>query len=914
MKLELARRRLAAFSVLFVYVAAGAEERVSSRTEAEVAVEEVLVTGQKLERNLQQTVDSVTVISGETLRETGVDDLRDAFRLAPNINYSPSNNGNNGISIRGINSEGVGAPGGNQQPLASMVIDGAAQSLEGVRKGARGVWDLESVEILRGPQISQGRNALAGSVVVKTKDPSFDYEFGGRLGVDTLGNDRAIVVNAPIFDQFAFRFSAESVDKRKSIDYSDPALDFLAEEDFYTLRAKLLFTPTALPNLSALFTWSRAHDDPAITAVSGPNFFRRRLDAVFDGIETRINDVDNFVLDLEYALDSGVTVKSVSTLTNTTSEFGTPSPNFERDETREDRDISQDLRATYSSADGRFSLLAGGFFGDYRNTRDSIVRRLVPEVITTEREVTVDADSCASLDLDADGSGRWYEFFSDVYAQIDQDPDGFFLISSPGTRIGGGANVFPQEGDWDDVGSLLFDLSSLTGVGTEHVPITGGLFDFARYVADDDSILGTYTTNVLVNSGTATFVDGLLSGLQADVSTEFVYDASAFGAGLLVFPGTLSLAADNTFTLRAGNLSSPIPSLNSAWDFTGRYSAAPGGGACPAPGKTVTYKVRQQTPTGRQVMATFQDLESRARRRNYAAYVETDWRFMERLRLISGARYDLERTRYDETNRLNGVQAADKANFDAFLPKLGLVYDLARNASLGFVVSRGYRSGFIDRGRGSDAVLSTVDPEYLLSYEVPLRSLWLGGRLRANANFFYYDWTDQQINVRDPLNPQLTLTRNAGKSESYGVEFDFSHQPIAGLNLGASLGLMKTRFMEFKTDVGDFSGNEFPEAPNVSGALTASYYTDSGWFVGSDLTWQSSLYATSDLANQDSLKVDGRALVNLRGGYEHASGKFRITAELNNALDHDYLTGRDINNGAYVGDPLVAGITAEVSF
>ena len=110
-------------------------------------VEEVKVTGQKIDRDLQQTVDSITVLSGAELESIGVVDLRDAFRLMGNVNYSPSNRGNAGFSIRGINSEGIGEGGGNSSAVSSLVIDGAVQSIEGVRKGARGVWDLKSVEV-----------------------------------------------------------------------------------------------------------------------------------------------------------------------------------------------------------------------------------------------------------------------------------------------------------------------------------------------------------------------------------------------------------------------------------------------------------------------------------------------------------------------------------------------------------------------------------------------------------------------------------------------------------------------------------------------------------------------------------------------------------------------------------------------
>lgn len=883
----------------------------------DMALDEVVVTGQKLTRDLQQTVDSVTVITSEDMRKAGVQDVRDAFRLAPNINYSPSNNGNNGISIRGINSEGVGSPGTNQQALSTMVVDGAVQSTEGMRKGARGIWDLESVEVLRGPQISQGRNAATGSVIIKTKDPTNEYEVGGRLSQDSFGQDRALMLNTPLGDQLSFRFAAESVAKTKDINYTDPSLRFLAEEEFYSFRTKLLFAPTQMPDFSAMFTWSRAHDDPAIPAVSYNSYHKRLLNQLSTGVETRVNDVDNYILDLKYKTKSGIDLKSVTTFTDTATKFGTPSSSFSRDESRQDNDISQDFRATYKTDDGNFSVLMGTFVGNYRNTRDSLVKRLVPEVVTVENQVNITADSCVGLDMTAAGNGRWYDFFSDAYAQINQGfngiqaLDGFFLISNPGTQIGAGADVFPFEEIWNNVGTLFFDLSAFTGTGTETVPITGGAFNFSRYIADDDTVTNQgYTTTVLLNSGNATYVNGVLSDIDANFNVNFEYP------GFAPWSGSLNLAQNGSFDLNAGDLNSAIGSVNFAWDFDGTFTESATPATCPAPGSTVTQTVRTSVATGRQVFQTFQDIESLTKRRNYAIYTESDWRFLKPLRLVSGFRYDYDETDYSELSRVSGVNVGGSGSgqFDAFLPKIGIVGDILPNLSVGFVVSRGYRSGFVDRGNQSAPVINIVKPEFIWSYEIPIRSEWMDGKLRANANFFKYDWTNQQIGVQDPVNIQLTRSVNAGKSVSYGAEFDVKYRPIDELTVGASFGMLKTRFKEFVINSAgeNYNGNEFPEAPSMNGSLTANYYWPQGWFIGGDVTYLFSYYATANLAN--NLVVQGRTLLNLNAGYDDPNGHYTIRGEIRNALDRNYLTGRDINGGAYIGDPFVMGISGEFYF
>ena len=62
--------------------------------------------------------------------------------------------------------------------------------------------------------------------------------------------------------------------------------------------------------------------------------------------------------------------------------------------------------------------------------------------------------------------------------------------------------------------------------------------------------------------------------------------------------------------------------------------------------------------------------------------------------------------------------------FDAFLPKLGLKYDMSQDASLAFVVQRAYRSGGVGLNIARSDVVA-YDPEYTWNYEASLRSAWL---------------------------------------------------------------------------------------------------------------------------------------------------------------------------------------------
>lgn len=662
--------------------------------------EAVVVTGEKTGRSALETGTSVDIVTGDEIEERGLPDLRAAIESLPNTNSSPSNNGNNGITIRGINSEGL-APSGNPRSLVSLHVDGAAQSAAGIRRGLRGLWDVEQVEVLRGPQSTfHGRSSLAGAVVVKTRDPTFDWEHGARFRLGSLGEvAAAAAVSGPIVPSvLAFRLSAESMSDEHDIlsgDFTDvapaereqdPSLDYLDQTRYENLRGKLLYRPRGLPGFSLLYTGSYAFDRPAVLAVtpdddavgtSDPADYSDRIyDISLLGVETRLNRVSSHVIEARQVYESGSELVATTSHVRTAVAFITPSPLFQRDEQRADRDLTQEIRFLVKRPKTEWML--GGFHGRIRNDRKSLVRIGVAQTLIQDVESMVDLDNF-----------------------------------------------------------------------------------------------------------------GVFASLSRDLS--------------------------------------------------------------------------------------------------------------ERWNLFAAARFDREEAETRFTNFATDETELTSTSYGAFLPRFTITRRFGSDVTLGGMVSRGYRAGFQERGRD-------IAPEYLMAYELFVRAI-LADRWLVSGNVFHYDWSDQQVAIQDPVEPRLLRTENAAASTAHGVELRVRGPLQRWLVLNASYGYTKTELEDFVVAAGDFSGNEFPEAPRHSAYLGLTAQAPRGWFGAIEARHQDRFYATADLANQRSLVTPSRTLVDLRAGRKLES--WTATLFVKNALDAEYLLGRDLFTGAYIGDPLTVGFQLE---
>ncbi|MEM7083143.1 MAG: TonB-dependent receptor [Pseudomonadota bacterium] len=366
------RSRGVAFACVFAVSFAASAQRddgTDSSRDGDPVLEEVVVYGEKDTRSLQDTLSSVGVVSAKDIEDTGVLDFKEAFRLVANVRDGSGLE--NGFVIRGINSEGIGLSNGGT-PLASLYIDGAVQTPSGSRRGARGLWDIEQIEVLRGPQSTlSGRNSLAGAIQIVSKDPTYDHEGALRVSTDDQNfREWAIVQSGPILqDQFAARLSHQSVENDTLIDFQNLDLDQQPNKgEYQQTRLKLLLEPRLLPKFAARYTGALSTDEPGAPTVTSAGGFDFEDRVNRGNFEFRETEVQNHTLQLTYEINDKLKLTSQSTISDdeTDRAFFVFVPSSGRVEQRTDgqiefSNIAHELRLNYEQPGGRTRGVLGAF-------------------------------------------------------------------------------------------------------------------------------------------------------------------------------------------------------------------------------------------------------------------------------------------------------------------------------------------------------------------------------------------------------------------------------------------------------------------------------------------------------------------------------------------------------------------------
>ena len=144
-----------------------------------VKLPEVVVSADFRPSTAEKTAVSLTEIDKETIESRGAQHLEEVLNLAPNVNLSSGASRGQFFQIRGMGATSqFSAP---LNPSVGLVIDGVDFSRTG---GAATLFDIDSIEILRGPQGTKfGTNGLAGTINMRSKAPTKEFSLRAESGL-----------------------------------------------------------------------------------------------------------------------------------------------------------------------------------------------------------------------------------------------------------------------------------------------------------------------------------------------------------------------------------------------------------------------------------------------------------------------------------------------------------------------------------------------------------------------------------------------------------------------------------------------------------------------------------------------------------------------------------------------------------
>lgn len=189
-------------------------------------IEEVIVTANRREQNVQDVSGSINVLGGGALEAAGVAKMADYIFTLPGVDLVDSGIEKK-IGIRGVANVGTNPAGsGNSPPPVGLYLNDTPIQGNGVLPDLT-LYDMERIEVLRGPQgtlYGEGAQGGALKMLLRRADPSefsakAEVTVGSTRFADGLNHTQAGVVNVPLGDSWAVRIVGSRRETAGFVDY-----------------------------------------------------------------------------------------------------------------------------------------------------------------------------------------------------------------------------------------------------------------------------------------------------------------------------------------------------------------------------------------------------------------------------------------------------------------------------------------------------------------------------------------------------------------------------------------------------------------------------------------------------------------------------------------------------------------------
>ena len=750
-------------------------------------LEEVVVTAQKREEDVQSVPLSVTAIGGEQLVEMNMGDMNEVATYVPNLDILaiptfPS------IYIRGL---GSSYNRGFEQSVAILIDEvfyGRASYI------TQGLLDLSAIEVLRGPQGTLfGKNASAGAIHFRSAAP--EYEFGGNadilLGDRNLRRTRIAATGPLVDDTLAWRIALLEEKRDGGVYNTTTGIDE-ENRDNLGARLRLQWDPSEDTRIGFTVNGGVVDQNGAGTQLiaardrhlAAMRLFDPRTSADPYDEETALDhaagasrDSWDTTLKADWTLAGGQTLTSITNYSWMDEDLSfdadfSPIPFLVLNNDEDLRQVSQELRLT--SAPGEFEYVGGLYYlrtainATYDITNYLELSEILLVTGEGERRLCVNspnAQSCQDAVLNDSNSGRLAGQL--IQARMNAE---------------GGAN--PVETSLTRFDQLTKSVA-LFGQATWHVTPHWSLTLGARLNAEKKKVTVVHR---LINNRTG-------------------IEGSAVNSGSAGLPG---------------------------------IGFAPGS----TPGGAVIFPV-----------------------------------------ILAGDTPFVADRERDDRN---------------LIPKASVQYRFNDDVMTYASYARGYKSGGFNAQPVNDQQLS-FDEEDATTYEIGMKSEWLGGAARLNVSAFYTDFSGFQVAA---FNGISYVVSNAGSATIQGLEFESVIVPWQGFLFGLNGAYTDDRYDEFTRapctaeDTSpppcDLSGDGLRLVPEFKATLTAGY--EDQLF---DLPFITRFGITASYSSEVDLATDldpidireAGTTFGLQAGIRSLSDSWHIMVFGDNITNREYLAG-----------------------
>jgi iron complex outermembrane recepter protein len=238
-------------SALFVGVAMGAclpgaataqetAAQITDEATDEAVFDVITVTARRRVEAITDTPLAITAFSKNVIDTGALDDVGDLVALSPNVSFEPGGDFvSSNIAVRGVSRERS-----TEEPGVGIYRDGVY--VGGPVTSLSDLYDLEQVEVLRGPQAGlYGRNAVGGAVNITTAKPVFENT--ANVSLQVSNNERQELVgmgNYAFSDTLAGRLSFKAVNQDKGFSRNVFLNQELDEKENLSARARVLWQPS----------------------------------------------------------------------------------------------------------------------------------------------------------------------------------------------------------------------------------------------------------------------------------------------------------------------------------------------------------------------------------------------------------------------------------------------------------------------------------------------------------------------------------------------------------------------------------------------------------------------------------------------------------------------------------------------